>query len=246
MTTDSDGPGLRDLAEVEEPEVVRSALRRFRRRAAFLALAVVAVTVGVVLVLTAPQSQPSLPARFDPHDGQRMSAVINEPPVEVVVLSAQRLDDDTFGLELVVVAEGLEEGEGLFVSPLAPASEPRTGDNEDPPSPENPPPPLPAFGGIEELASDGFGPGPVTRAWLAVPVDTAEVSFAVAAAVPANPGPGASPDQAPDKLTAGKDGEDRELVNEPPTEPGTTRVLAEVELDLEALGVEPRILRSRR
>lgn len=245
MTTDSDGPGLRDLADVEEPEVVRSALRRFRRRAALLALVVVAATVGVVLVLTAPQSQPSLPARFDPHAGQRVGAVVNEPPVEVVMLSAQRLDDDTFGLELIVLAEGLEEDEALFASPVAPASEPNDRD-DDATSTESPPPGPPVFGGIEELASDGFGPGPVTRIWLGVPVETTEVSFVVATAVPANPGSGPSPGQGRDGPPAVSDAKERVLVDEPPTEPGTTRVLADMELDLEELGVEPGIRRSRR
>lgn len=192
-----------------------------------------------------PQAQPSLPARFDPHVGQRVGAVVNEPPVEVVVLSAQRLDDDTFGVELIVLAEGLKGDEGLFASPVAPASEPNDRGDDDVTSPESPPPGPPVFGGIEELASDGFGPGPATRIWLGVPVETTEVSFVVAAAVPASPGSGPSPGQGPDEPPAARDGTERVLVDKPPTEPGTTRVLADMELDVEKLGVEPGIRRSR-
>jgi hypothetical protein len=65
MSDDRPLSGLRDLAEVSSPEVVRGALRRFRRRLVLWAGLFAGAVIGLALLVAAPSAQSHyLPTEF--------------------------------------------------------------------------------------------------------------------------------------------------------------------------------------
>lgn len=235
---DEDQPvaALASLREVESPELVRVAVRRFRRRLLLWAGVVVAALVGLVLLLTAPAVAPGLPERLAASGPVSVMERIEQDPVEVLVLQAARLEN-SYALRLVVTASGLADDEGVFVAQRFAVSPPDTFDEEPEPGDAAPPPPGPPpdLGGVVSIADSGFGASLVQEAWVEAPLGTRRLTVTVGAGVPARPGSDLPP--------ADTEG-DTWVLSGPPTEPGTQRVLAEVELDLTELGLVDDIWRN--
>lgn len=231
---------LAELRQVESPEVVHAAMRKFRRRLRLWAVVVVAAVVGVMLVVTAPSVTPWLPTRMAQAGPVEVMERVEQGPVQVLVLDAARLED-SYVLRLVVDAQGLDPTEGVFVGqrfavwvPEADPEVPGAREEDVPPPPPGPPTDL---GGVLTIADSGFGAGAVQEVWIEVALGSARPTVTIAAGVPARPGPGEPPTS--DLVTS-------DLASEllgPPTEPGTERILAEVELDVRELGVDDRVWR---
>jgi hypothetical protein len=219
---------LAALAVTDSPDVVRTALRRFRRRVALRTAIVVAVVAAVGLLLALRPSTTFLPDRFREARPTDVMAVVGTDAVDVVVLQAARLDVDTYGLRLLAIGKDLPPSEGVFVLP--PRRPPLAA-----PSP-TPPPGPPLF----EISTSGFSSAPAQEAWVAVPAGTSELTVEVGAGVPARGGN----DDGPAAPTTVNRPQPALRIGGPPTEPGTERLLGEVVLDLEALGVPHEIWRS--
>lgn len=117
MPTDQSPPDLRDLAEIDAPEVVRPAFRRFRRRVLLWSALVVLAAVWILLVY--PVFVRDLPDQFA-HDRSVTGPVLAEfEHVDVVVLDAQPLGrftcnfTDCYSLHLLVTPMSLPDGERL-------------------------------------------------------------------------------------------------------------------------------------
>lgn len=226
--------GLRELAEVESPELVRGALRRFRRRFALWAALFAASVIGLTLLVTGPDRGRSVPSEFAGARPTSVMAVARERDVRITVLDAARLES-TYVLHAVVVVDGLALGEGVFIGRQFAvwSSEMETsGAGADTPPPPGPPADI---GGMVRASDSGFGAHPAQEIWLEIPLGRQRVTVTVAAGVPAGTGPSESEVAPPRRPTA-------ELVLEgPPIEPGTGRVLAEVTLDVRELGIPQHI-----
>lgn len=229
---------LAELRQVESPEVVHAAMRRFRRRLWLWAVVVVAAVVGVVLVVTAPSVTPWLPTRMAQAGPLEVMERLEQGPVQVLVLDAARLED-SYVLRLVVDAAGLDPSEGVFVGerfavwdPDAHPEPPGAAEEDVPPPPPGPPTDL---GGVVSIASSGFGTGAVQEVWIEVALGNPRPTVTVAAGVPARPG--SEPDGPSD---LGATDFPSEILG-PPTEPGTDRVLAEVELDVREFGIDHHV-----
>lgn len=119
MPTDQPPPALRDLAEIDAPEVVRPAFRRFRRRVLWWSALVVLAAVWILLVY--PVFVRDLPDQFASDRSLRGPVLVEFEHADVVVLDAQPLGrytcnfTDCYGLHLLVLPERLADGERLDV-----------------------------------------------------------------------------------------------------------------------------------
>jgi hypothetical protein len=223
---------LAELGQVESPEVVRAAMRRFRRRLLLWGSVVTAAVIGLVLVVTAPTVTPWLPARMADAGPVWVMQRVEQEPIQVLVLDAARLEE-SYVLRLVVSADSLDQTEGVFVAQRFAVWDPEA-EPEAPPAEEDVPPPPAgpaAMGGVISTADSGFGAGSVQEVWVEVPLGSRRLTLTVGAGVPA--GIGADSGMAPGPMVEGLLG--------PPTEPGTERVLGEVELDVAALGINEEV-----
>jgi hypothetical protein len=248
--TSPDSPGndrplrLRELAEVESPEVVRSALRRFRRRTLVWSLWLVLLLVALLVFLVLPRTlgpREYLPRRFVGAPGAEVGRILQEGSVQVTVLDARRLTPEEVGLHLVIAAKDLESDEELVAQPgISGFIEviPIGGLGPIPPAPP-------------EMATTGKGN--VLEAWIAFAPRIRRVSFDVAALLRTRvSGPGPPP------LIPGEVPGAAPVVPSPPSGPRTCavavnefgqcalyedegRLLATVRLDMEELGIPPRI-----
>lgn len=119
MPTDLPPADLRHLAEIDAPEVVRPAFRRFRRRVLWWSALVVLAAVWILLVH--PLFVRDLPAQLASDDARTGPVLVEFERVEVVVLDAQPLGRltcsfaDCYGLHLLVLSEDLPDGQRLDV-----------------------------------------------------------------------------------------------------------------------------------
>lgn len=242
MSDDRPPSGLRDLAEVSSPEVVRGALRRFRRRLVLWAGLFAGAVIGLALLVAAPSAQSHyLPTEFAAAGPIPLMESVRAQSVQVLVLDVARLDD-TYVLRAVVAAEDLQPNEGLFVARVfevwSPDLEEDAGAASDAPPPPGPPVDV---GGAVRIFDSGFGSHPVQEIWIEIPVGQDRITLTIAAGVPDDP-------HDPGRETAGpSDRSDpgRVLVGSP-ARPGTERILAEVTLDASQLGVPEHVWKEPR
>lgn len=137
---------LRHLSEVSSPEVVREAVRRFRRRvllrSAWLLLAVL-VGAGLFLLLS-PRGAVSVPIQFrQAPPGHGLGTVIEQDGVRVALVEAKRFGEDVelVGVRALVASEEIEPGEELvagFFEGTIEVHDPErggTGPGDPPPAP---------------------------------------------------------------------------------------------------------------
>lgn len=113
---------LGELAEVESPEVVRDALRRFRRRM-FARGAWILLAVIVAWALIPAFAAKDLPARFRAAEGAAIGDIVRAGDVDVILVDARRLDDDTVGVHFVARADALTDEEFLRVTQVTRTSQ---------------------------------------------------------------------------------------------------------------------------
>jgi len=112
-------PGLRDLAEVDSPEIVRAALRRFRR-GLLVRVIVILLVIGAFIGLRMLTRDTYLPNLLEAGPGVDIGKVIEKDSVTATVIEARRHDGDPaakYGLRVVFAAEGLKRGERLHIEP---------------------------------------------------------------------------------------------------------------------------------
>lgn len=229
MTTPDGSParplGLAELADIDSPEIVRAALRRFRRRVLAWAAWIVIATglaYGLFLFFAWPRTAPSDAVRFaNAPMGVGVGSLIEEGPVRILVLEAKRLDEHVAGLRLLVVAEELEPDERLvagLISGVVEVFHPKRGGT----GPGDPPPRPPGIDVLTEIARDKL------EVLLTIEPGTERLTFDVGAmASPLH----TTPDGPPDQL--------------PPPPPGRViggpdegvRLLATVRLEMPKLGI---------
>ncbi|MCA1831755.1 MAG: hypothetical protein ABR548_14360 [Actinomycetota bacterium] len=116
MNDDMNGQSLRlaDLAEVDSPEVVRSAVWRFRRRVAVWAFWIVGAAIVAALII--PEIGPSdLPFRMREAPGEAIGTVIHGQFVDVTVMDVRRIDAKTVGVHMLAMSRALRADENLHV-----------------------------------------------------------------------------------------------------------------------------------
>lgn len=94
------------MRQVSEPRLWWSAMVGFLLGGAVIAAFPASSSLG---------TSEYLPRRFEAGSGQRVGATLKVGPVDVVVLEATRLDEETVGLHLVVSTDNLRRGEELAV-----------------------------------------------------------------------------------------------------------------------------------
>jgi hypothetical protein len=120
MSDANDAPlDLRALGEVESPEVVRQALRRFRRRALVRGLVVVAV-VAILVGLRIGPLRTSVADRYRQSAGVSVGAVYRAGEATVVLEKVADLGTTTTGLQLVVADPTLPKFDSVSVESAAP------------------------------------------------------------------------------------------------------------------------------
>lgn len=103
--TPEDRPlNLRDLAEEESPDVVRVALRRFRRRTAVRALWLAGLVLAALLLLPLLSTEASFAERYYASPGVPIGQTVDSGPVRVALLDARRIDPDNGGLHFFASA----------------------------------------------------------------------------------------------------------------------------------------------
>ena len=112
--------GLRELSDVDAPEVVSAALSRFRRRMFVRAVLVPALAVGVFFLSRAlPSRSPTVQRQFaEARQGQALGVRLMTGAIDVVALEAKRVQDrdgDWVGLRVVVTTDALRGKERLSV-----------------------------------------------------------------------------------------------------------------------------------
>lgn len=124
MTSDSSGDRplrLGDLAEVDSPEVLRGALRAFRRRMAFRAVWIAGAIAVALVIVPAIGRSTSLRSEFFGKAGEFVGARLHDREVDVQVLDVRRIDPRHFGVHLVATSKPLRRGLRLMPEPLSAA-----------------------------------------------------------------------------------------------------------------------------
>lgn len=216
--------GLRELAEVDSPEIVRAALRRFRRRTAIRALWIAGALLVATVILPFLRGRTTVD-RFAHAPGELTRAVVSSGPIHVLLLETKRLDKDSVGLHILTVADGLRPDEQLAVNP-------------DPS--HFLPPPLTfrsALRGVRQVTQFGTPRSRgVVEQYLILYPGTRTIEIGVSAALPAGPG------EEEETLPRGP----RPMTEEDflfPYRPGTFRRIGTVVIDLQTLGVPATIWR---
>lgn len=93
---------LRSLGEVDEPEVIRAALRRFRRRVLVRGVAILAVVAVLVGLRVAGPWRPTIAQRIERAQGEQVGGTWRVGRATVVLVRAADLGEDT-GLHLLVL-----------------------------------------------------------------------------------------------------------------------------------------------
>jgi hypothetical protein len=97
-------PGLRALADVDAPEVVQVALRRFRRRVALFAGVGAFFVVGIVLIVTAPRLI-HLSDRYEALSPVPLGVVVEDDGVRLLLVDAARLSPERYAVRAVAIAD---------------------------------------------------------------------------------------------------------------------------------------------
>lgn len=205
------------------------------------------VVLGLAALIAAPETPlVYTPARFEDAQLQHeVMAEVTQGPVRFIVLRAARLDD-TYALHGVLVAEGLEADEGIFVARRFPVWQPGDdqGDADGSPGSVSSPPPGPPIdmGGLVGATTEPAGTGPIVEVWLEIPLGREQftVTVTVAAGVATTPSDIATrpgPDDGPSIVRSTGDS----VLSGVPARPGSERVLAEMDLDVQELGI-PRAI----
>lgn len=153
MTHDGRQPaGLRELADVQSPDVLRAALRRFRLRLGLWVGLVVLAGAMLVVVVTAPD-----PAHlFDEYDraSERVELGIVEEVdgARMVLLDAARIKENRYAIRAIGLTEQREEPIWATTPSFASGEEPTSGDGQ-----------------ITEIASSIQAPG-VTEVYFTLPL----------------------------------------------------------------------------
>lgn len=107
--------GLRDLAETDAPDVVRRAVRRFRRRVAIRTLWVLGAALMAALII--PRTGPNdLPFRFRGAPGEMVGATLGHDHLRVTVIDVRRVDTRSIALHYLATSDIVQRGENLVVS----------------------------------------------------------------------------------------------------------------------------------
>ena len=218
---------LGQLAEVDTPELVKPAFRRFRRQL-FAVLALVAVAAALVgFVAGRPHSQSPRDLMLRAEQRHLISRPLSQGDLSVLVLDAARVGPRTYGVHLVASAENLSTDQALDIHVPINTLIPAPGEEDD-------------LGGLRmqtggEIADSGYGAGThVIEAWILIPTGTTEVPIEFRAGVPLNP---TAP---PPAATPGEDAVpsmDHEAAEMPPTTPGSAQTLGSITIRVDQLGV---------
>jgi hypothetical protein len=109
---------LAELAAVDAPEVVRVAVRRFRRRVAVWGIWIVGAIVVVALAFPALRPYRDLAARMSNAPGESLGRVIERPFLRMTVIDVRRLDEKTVAVHVLATSDALHSNENLQVDPF--------------------------------------------------------------------------------------------------------------------------------
>ena len=102
---------LSDLADVDSPEVVKAALRRFRKRVlVWTVWLVIAVLAALLLLPTYNRGRNDLRQQFLRSPGEDTGAILHQGPYDATILSVVRLNKLQYGVHLVATVRSLESG----------------------------------------------------------------------------------------------------------------------------------------
>ena len=102
---------LSDLADVDSPEVVKAALRRFRKRVlVWTVWLVIAVLAALLLLPTYNRGRNDLRQQFLRAPGEATGAILHQGLYEATILSVVRLNKLQYGVHLVATVPSLEAG----------------------------------------------------------------------------------------------------------------------------------------
>ena len=102
---------LSELADVDSPEIVKAALRRFRRRVfVWTVWLVIAVLAALLLAPTFNRERNDLRLQFLRAPGEATGAIIHQGPYDATILNVVRLNKLQYGVHLVATARSLEAG----------------------------------------------------------------------------------------------------------------------------------------
>ena len=215
---------LQSLADVHSPEVVRRALKRFRRRVLFSLLIAGLVVTAAVMVLSA-RGPAGLLEKFATAEGADVADVIRDGDTRAAVLRAARVDDAYFTVHLVLMVDDLRSDDVVAVGAAARGPASSWGS-------------LPGGDGCLQVdVGDG---GSAREVWITAPAGTASLDLDVVA-VPAS-GPAG---RAATTVTLG---ETTEACGHEFTEPGVGEVERKgaIELDMRTLDIPDEIWRDER
>ena len=109
---------LRELGDIQSPEVVRGALRRFRRRL-LVRIVVIALIVGAWFGVRALNDTDYIPDLFaEARGGEAIGETVRRGAITATVIEAKQFEREgtaLYGLRLVVTADGLRRGERIVV-----------------------------------------------------------------------------------------------------------------------------------
>lgn len=214
------------LAEVEPPEVVKAALRRFRRRA-LLTILLVALVVAAGVMIVANRGPGSVEERFPVAERADVGRVLDDAEAPVAVLSVARLDPESYGVHLVALADELRPGEVIMAGSVARSEVSPTGSIGD-------------DGCLEVTVGT---PAESLEMWIVAPIGTESLQIELVAGVPSHPTAAYS---ATTIGPADPDGPCELGLLLPGGLRGRARPLASVEIDMEALGVPRPIWKEER
>ena len=95
---------LRDLAAEESPDVVRVALKRFRRRTAVRAVWLAGIALAALLIIPLLSEEEPFQDRYYAADGLPIGASAESGSVRVTLVDGRRIDPDTGGLRFIATS----------------------------------------------------------------------------------------------------------------------------------------------
>ena len=153
MTDDGDRPaGLRDLADVQSPDVLRTALRRFRLQIALWVGVILLAGAMVAVVLTAPDVGHLFDQYTQAPRHHQLGAVEEVDGATLVLLDTARIREDRYAVRAVGLTE-YRDRPIWAVSPSFASPGPHSADD----------------GQITEIASSIQAPG-VTEIYFTMPL----------------------------------------------------------------------------
>jgi len=105
---------LQDLAEIDSPEVVRAAMRQFRKRVLVRGIWIVGLIAGIIFAAASFQPR-DLPYRFRHGRAEIVGRTIDRPFQQITIMEVRRIDRRTVGVRLLATSDALRPGDTIYV-----------------------------------------------------------------------------------------------------------------------------------